>query len=206
MKKSNLIKASGGGCAIECEKIKEPNEYRFVIEKDGFAETACGDISEILLKLYWSKAISEDEQLFETVATAIINSAMQNGDLYLAYAAKECFASITQPEADYLYSVDGNPRFIPQHKVYGTGDIEINAVHSVFHPRRVCFGCDVTINGLQYNARWYPRDTKFDTTTVRAIGIPDLLAVYSHKVKRSIRISGDLIARIEELIGKSEDK
>lgn len=91
---------------------------------------------------------------------------------------------------------------IDKQKVYGTNDIQIIEVRRGKSDGRsmVCFDCAVAIGDNRYQAKWYPRDSKYQTDDIYACGVPNLLVVYVDGRKNTVQISDGVIKAITDKI------
>lgn len=171
--------------------------YSFVIIGENYKTIFTKTVYDFLSYSYFilpTDSRQQEEINVLKMKNELIHSALTNQDLYLAFAIKECMDTITQQEADYLYSVDGNYRYVPEDKTYDIEDIEILGIrkgHFGFFNRTVYFYCDVKIKEKEYLAIWYPNDIKYkkEHTYVREDCNPNFLYLKTYKFSRKLNIS-----------------
>lgn len=195
-----------GDYLLSYKQTSQERIYDFIVTSERYAEIfntttiyrfLCNGLSSISFH-------SQEEQLPDQIISALMSSALDNGDLYLAYAIKDDVKIITQEEADYLYSIDGKNRFVPEDKIYDTGDIEILDVSKCggFY-RTVHFSCIVKIKGQNYTAQWYPygREYRRIFQLVRTVSNLNELFVWGNVLNDCpIRISDAIKSEIEKKI------
>lgn len=91
---------------------------------------------------------------------------------------------------------------IDKQKVFDANDVQIVEVRRGKSDGRsmVCFDCVVVIGDNRYQAKWYPRNSKYQTNDVRACGVPNLLVVYVDGHKNTVQISDGVINAITDKI------
>ena len=187
---------------VAYKRLLQETTYDFILTCDRytriFTNTTIYDFHRSLILP--SDSPQEEKNRLEKVTHSLLESASFANDLYLAYALKECLGTITQSEADYLLSIDGIYRFIPENKIYDMGDLEILDVQSgtyTFSSRTVNFTCVVKIKGIVHKAIWKPNDTKYSKGGYPPYKVdpnsnPNELLILSKVFYRKIRIS-DLV-------------
>ena len=99
-------------------------------------------------------------------------------------------------------NMDNSIEFIPQNKVYDTNDIQVLEVCRGKSDGRsmVCFDCVVIIGDNRYQAKWYPRECKYQIDDIQACGVPNLLVIYVAGRKNTVQISDGVIKTITDKI------